>query len=81
MRHSGWTQVSVTRSMEQFAHTFDVEFNDHWLADQQSIPIRPGNACEVRLKDITKPESSGALVISGYVDDADVSQSATDFSI
>lgn len=80
-RHSGWTDISVTRSLEQFAATFDIGFIDHWSDDQTAIPIREGDACELRLKDITQQSGDGVLVVSGYVDDAEVSQSKTDFTM
>lgn len=71
--HRGWTDVSCTRSMEQFAATYEVGFIDHWADDQQAIPIREGDECGLYL--------DGSLVITGYVDDADVMQSATDFGM
>lgn len=61
--YGGWTALQVSRSIEQIAGAFALEFTDRWSGQAQSLPIREGQACEVLL--------GGDRVISGYVDDAD----------
>lgn len=72
-QHDGWTDVAVTRSLEQFASTFNISFNQRWTEEQLAIPIREGYACTLSL--------DGTKVISGYVDDAAVDQDATSLSL
>lgn len=59
--YSGWKTVSITRSMESAAGTFDVSLTEKWSGQAESWPILPGFACVVSI--------DGATVISGYVDD------------
>lgn len=72
-RFTGWTDITVMRSLEQFASTFQIGFVQGWTPEQTAIPIREGYACAVYLDD--------DLVISGYVDDAEINQDASDFSM
>lgn len=67
---TGWTSVSVTRSMEQLAHSFELEFVEAWTEQSQAIPILEGDACEVSLSD----EQS---VVNGYVSESNFDQDAT----
>lgn len=59
--YSGWKTVSITRSMESAAGTFDLSFTEKWSGQTESWPILPGAACMVSI--------NGMTVISGYVDD------------
>ncbi len=59
--YSGWKTVSITRSMESAAGTFDVSLTEKWSGQEESWPILPGSACVVSI--------DGETVISGYVDD------------
>lgn len=65
MLYSGWTSVSVTRSIETVAGQFDIELTERWGGQAVSWPIRPGDECEVRI--------GGVTVIAGYVDVAEPS--------
>lgn len=47
----GWTQISVSRSLENIASAFDVAFIDRWSANDLPVPIRTGDKCLVRLDD------------------------------
>ncbi len=71
--HKGWTDISVTRSMEQFAHSFDISFTERWSDEDEAIPIHAGDACRVKL-DTT-------AVITGYVDDDPIDYDANDHKI
>ena len=47
--YGGWTSLSVTRSMEQLAHSFQVELANLWidLAQHPVVPIKRGQAVQV----------------------------------
>lgn len=57
----GWTALSVTRSIEQIAGSFELEVTERWAGQASARPIRPGEPCQVLL--------DGDVVIDGYVDD------------
>lgn len=61
--YGGWQRVSVTRSIEQVAGSFDLEVTERWPGQAASRPIRPGEKCTLRL--------DGETVISGYVDEVE----------
>lgn len=67
--HKGWTEVTVSRSMEQLAGSFDISFTERWSDKDEAIPIRAGDACKLALDDTT--------VIKGFVDDTQVTYDAT----
>lgn len=60
-KHTGWTSLSVVRSIEQIAGTFALEMTEHWPNQGAQRPIKPGAACELLLGNET--------VITGFVDD------------
>lgn len=66
--HKGWQEVSIVRSLEQFAHTFDLSFVEQWSALKDPIPIREGDECSVKL--------NGKTVITGFVVDAAIDEDA-----
>jgi len=59
--YGGWTKLSVTRSIEQIAGSFDLEVTERWAGQATARAIVPGEACEVLL--------DGETVIDGYIDD------------
>lgn len=61
--YGGWKRVSVTRSIEQVANSFDLEVTERWPGQSTSRPIRPGEKCLLKL--------DGETVITGYVDDSE----------
>ncbi|GAB2182681.1 contractile injection system protein, VgrG/Pvc8 family [Denitratisoma sp. agr-D3] len=61
--YGGWTDISVTRSIEQVAGTFTLEVTERWPGSITRRPIRDGDACQVLLAD--------QAVITGYVDDVE----------
>lgn len=57
--YSGWTQLRVTRSLEQLASSFSVSFTDRWEAGSERIPIEQGD--DFRLS------YNGETIITGWV--------------
>lgn len=72
-RYLGWTEVSVTRSLEQLASSFEVSFSEQWSSQTRPIPILEGDPVIVALDDFT--------VISGYVDDSEQSYDANNHTM
>jgi prophage tail gpP-like protein len=58
--YAGWKAVSVTRSMESIAGSFQLEVSDRWAARAESWPIREEDSCLVQI--------DGETVIDGFVD-------------
>lgn len=58
--HKGWTDLSVSRSMESLAASFDVLFTERWSEKEEPIPIRKGDKCRMNL--------DGETVVKGYID-------------
>lgn len=56
--YSGWKAVSVRRSLDLFANTFDLTLTDNQAG--QARTIRLGSPCQVRI--------GGETVVTGYVD-------------
>ena len=71
--HGGWTDISVTRSMEQLAHTFDLGFTERWSEDSKPIPIHAGDRCTVKL--------DNKVVITGYVDEDPIDYDANEHKL
>lgn len=63
--YGGWERVSVTRSIEQVANGFELEVTERWPGQSTSRPIRPGQSCVLKL--------DSEIVVTGFVDDVDVS--------
>lgn len=60
VNYSGWTDVSITRSLINLAGEFDLQLTRTW-SDASPIPLTPGMSCQVKIGTQT--------VISGYIDD------------
>jgi len=71
--HDGWTEATVKRSIEQIAGTFDLTLTEKWSGQTTRRPIAAGSACRLHLGD--------DLVISGWIDDARPSITASDHSV
>ncbi len=71
--HKGWTDISVTRSLEQFAHTFDLGFTERWSEHQEPVPIREGDTCVLKLDD--------KQITAGYVDDCSIDYDANSHTL
>jgi len=59
----GWTSLSVTRSIEQIAGTFNLDMTERWPGSAELHKILPGQACQLYL--------DGQVVIDGYNDDVE----------
>lgn len=58
--YAGWTRMSVRRSMQDLAGSFDLEVTERWLDSPAPRRIAPGDACQILI--------DGEPVITGYVD-------------
>ncbi|MGL4710362.1 MAG: phage baseplate assembly protein [Aeromonas veronii] len=58
-RFEGWTEVSVTHSIEQVASNFTLALTDRWGVAMEPRPIRKGDSCIVSLE--------GHPLINGYI--------------
>lgn len=72
-QHLGWQELTVTRSMEQLTHNFDLGFVEQWTEESEAVPILEGDRCELRL--------DNKITTIGYVDDASIDYSATDHNM
>lgn len=59
-KYEGWENVSVSRSVEAVAGSFDLTATDKWYLDTERWQIMPGDLCELQANDLT--------LITGYVD-------------
>jgi prophage tail gpP-like protein len=71
--HLGWQEVTITRSMEQLAHTFELGFTEVWAEKKKPVPIREGDVCTLKL--------DGKVVTTGHVDDASIDYDANDHTM
>ncbi|MDR1946592.1 MAG: hypothetical protein LBQ51_05440 [Desulfovibrio sp.] len=67
-QYGGWTSISIRRGLEQLAGTFDLEVTEQWPGQETERPILEGQECRVLV--------DGTPVITGYVDDVEVSYDA-----
>jgi prophage tail gpP-like protein len=65
LAYGGWTELSVTRSLEQLAHSFVVQLTDKWAGQGQPIPIRMGDPVVVAYKNDAEIQKN---LITGWVD-------------
>ncbi len=63
--YSGWTSVDISAGIEQTARSFSLTVTHPWPDSNGAQPIRPGDACIVKIGNDT--------VITGYVDAAPIS--------
>ncbi len=56
--YSGWKEVSVRRSLDLFANTFDLTLTDNQAGQARTIKL--GSPCQVRI--------DGETIMTGYVD-------------
>lgn len=59
-KYSGWTSVSVTRSIESISGSFSLNVSERWANQDQPWPINEGDECSVLIGD--------EVVITGFVD-------------
>lgn len=60
MRHRGWKEAHVTRSIDAVSGQFRLTATDRWPGQDERRPIRPGQSCAV--------EVDGETLITGYID-------------
>lgn len=70
---TGWESISITTGIEQLAGQFELQCADRWAIRGEPRPILPGKACAVSI--------DGTPVITGYIDEASPSYSATAHSL
>lgn len=58
--YGGWLEISVERSIEQIAGSFELQLTARWPGADVAQGLREGLPCEVRL--------GGETVLTGYVD-------------
>lgn len=58
-RYGGWKSVSITRSIESIAGSFELEVSDRWSGDEDPWPIAEEDECRVEIDEIP--------VIDGYI--------------
>ena len=58
-QYSGWKSISLVKSMEAVADTFELGITD--IHDDTFKPIKAGSPCEIRFDD--------ELLLTGYIDD------------
>lgn len=71
--YGGWQEIRIQRSMEQIAGKFDLAVTERWAEGDTPRPIRPGEECQVLIDD--EP------VITGYVDDVEISYDANSHTV
>lgn len=72
-RYQGWTDVTVDRGLDFAAAAFSLSVSENYPAPNQSLPIRPGDACTILI--------GGQPIINGYVDEPGPSYSETSHSV
>lgn len=58
--HRGWKDISINRSIEQVAGTFDLTVTDKWADQSEARSVLPGDECTVTI--------DGETVVTGFVD-------------
>ena len=71
--YSGWTSVSISRSIGTAAGAFNIECTENVGGEAIHWPIRPNDECEVRV--------AGQVVIKGYIDKTTLDVSDSSHSI
>lgn len=70
---SGWTSVEIIDSIETLSPTFSLEYSDRCLTPDRTIRVSPGDECALRIGD--------EMVLTGYVDDSELAESASSRSL
>lgn len=71
--YGGWQDIRIRRSIETIAGTFDLSVTERWSGQNTPRPIRPGAECQVLI--------DGKPVITGYVDDVNISYDANSHAV
>ncbi len=71
--YEGWLSMRLTRSIEQAAAAFTLSFSERWSSERRPVPIDEGDACTVKVR--------GKLAVTGYIDDSNITYSATEHTM
>lgn len=71
--YGGWQNVRIQRSIEQITGTFELSVTERWSGQGTPRPIRPGAECQVLI--------DNNPVITGYVDDVNISYDADNHTV
>lgn len=71
--YGGWQDIRIRRSIETIAGTFELSVTERWSGQNTPRPIRPGAECQVLI--------DGKPVITGYVDDVNISYDANSHTV
>ena len=70
---AGWVDVRIDRSLDRFAHSFDLSYVDRWADAVQPWPIRVYSSAQIKY--------GNHLLITGQVDVSTMRVSARDWSL
>jgi prophage tail gpP-like protein len=73
MEYQGWTSARVSRSIESAAGSFSLGISDRWAGQSQPWPIAEEDECSVLV--------GGKVLLSGFVDERELSISASDHTM
>jgi len=79
MVYSGWTALSIKRSLEAAAGSFSLTLSERW--EDAAVPASVTTAWPIYSGDSAIVKIGSDIVITGYVDDVSISLSATSHSI
>jgi len=60
-KFSGWEEVTISKSMDDLAHSFDITLTDKWNANDEPIYFHVGLGVQIFIDD--------EKIITGYIDD------------
>ena len=63
--YGGWKSATIKRSLTALSGGFNLSVTPKWAGQRDAWPIKPDDACELRL--------AGTTVITGFVDSLDIS--------
>jgi len=66
--YQGWTEISISKSIEHLCGGFDLTLTDRWSGGNLDLAILPGSPCRVAI--------DGQTVINGYVFGFEISYDA-----
>lgn len=72
-KFTGWLEVMVDRSLEQFAHQFSVTYVDVWTLDDEPWQIFAGDECELLYGD--------QVLVTGYITQTDHDITGSDYRL
>lgn len=70
---TGWTQARVSASLDALCPGFEIAYADRWSDQRRLARIRPGQSCQLLWR--------GTVLLTGWVDAAETSESATEQSL